>query len=449
MPRDERKTKSELLYELRLQRLENLRLQEQLSHDSGSADRRQLVYLKNTALIDEAIRKTTDLDQMMHTLMDVIRSIFGTDQAWLLYPCDPDAASWRVPFRSTRTLYPIDFGPDEDLIATDDLKENCRLALQSNEPVPLGLANTVKDVPKEAVAVKAHSAMLIALHPKVGRPWLMGLHQCEVDRRWTSEEKRMYQDISGRIADALSTTLFYRDLEENQERLRHLSAQLFRAQEEERKRVASEIHDELGQAALAIKMSVENAAYITEEFEDETLKRSLASAAHLSKEMVDKMRRMQTSLYPPTLRDFGPLTALGGLVKDLNNIYTDVQLEKIFHITEDAIPDELRVPLFRLAQEAIYNALKHSQGDSIVLHVDMLRHKLELKISDNGIGFIPEQVLRYPAKRLGLGLTSMRERAEMHGGIFEVASVLEEGTTVRVVWDLSKEEPKAAPPDTP
>lgn len=442
MKNDERKNKSELLYELRLQRLENLRLEEKLEHDHESfSDKRQLRYLENTALIDSVIRQTTDMGEMMNSLMDVLRVIFQCDQAWLLHPCDPDAPRWRVPFRSVSPKHPIHFGPDYDLPATDDLKENCRLALKSHEPIPLGEENTVKNVPEAAQQeAAAKSALLIALHPKVGRPWLMGLHQCAEAHRWTPEEKRMFQDVSSRISDALSTTLFYQNLEHNQERLKHLSTQLFRAQEEERKRVAEEIHDELGQAVLAIKMGVENALYLMDDNAPDSMQLSLQSASNLSKGMVEKMRRMQSSLYPPTLRDFGAITALNGFLSDFTNIYTNITVKRGIHVIEDQIPKSLRVTVFRLAQEALYNAARHSQGDEVTVVLDYLGCQLFLEVIDNGVGFDPNTTIRYPDKRLGLGLTSMKERAEMSGGIMEIDSYPGRGTTIRTVWQLPASE---------
>ena len=440
MKQDERKTKSELLYELRLQRLENLRLEERLGRDNQTfADRHQLKYLENTALIDQTIRQTTDLDEMMNSLMDVMRAIFVCDQAWLLYPCDPDAMSWRIPFRSVSPRHPIHFGPEDDLPVSSDLAENCRMVLSSEKPVPLGEESPVKHVPREAQQSAAQSALLIALHPKVGRPWMMGLHQCSMGRLWTVQEKRMFQDISGRIADALSATLFYQNLEQNQERLKHLSTQLFRAQEEERKRVAEEIHDELGQAALAIKMGVENALYLMDVNAPESMQRSLRSASNLAKDMVDKMRRMQTSLYPPTLRDFGAITALNGFLNDFTNIYSTMEVKRGIRITEEAIPESLRVTIFRLAQEALYNAAKHSQADTVTIILDRQGCRLFLEIIDNGIGFNPDKTIRYPDKRLGLGLTSMRERVEMTDGSMEIDSRPGRGTVIRSIWDLPED----------
>lgn len=436
---DKKKTKPELLYELRLLRLENLRLQEKSSQvKENFPQMRQLRYLENISMICEIIRHTTDLDEMMNDLMEVVRSIFNCDQAWLLHPCDPQAQHWRVPFRSTTSEYPIHFGPCDDLPVTPDLAENCRLALSSLEPIPLGSEELVKNVPEEAGESAARSALLISLQPKIGRPWLLGLHQCTAERIWSAEEKRLYQDISGRITDALSTTLFYQNLEQNQRRLKHLSGQLFRTQEDERRRIAEEIHDELGQPTLAIKMGVENAIFQIDD-DSASAKLSLKSIAKLARDMVQKMRRMQTSLYPPALNDFGVISALNEFLTDYTHIYTHLDIQLDIHIQEKAIPVELRVTVFRVAQEALHNAAKHSSADRVIVRLDEIDSRLSLEILDNGIGFAIEETIRYPDKRLGLGLTSMRERTELSQGSFEVESTPGYGTTIRAIWPLCKE----------
>lgn len=311
------------------------------------------------------------------------------------------------------------------------------MALESKTPVPLGKVDGIKDVPDPAREAAAKSALLISVQPKMGKAWLLGLHQCSDDRVWSVEEKQMYQEISARIADALSTTLFYRDLEQNQQRLQHLSQQLFRAQEEERKRLAEEIHDELGQASLAINIGIENALFHLKNA-PATITLPLNSAANLSKEIVDKMRRMQRSIYPPTLRDFGPITALRGFLDDFANIYP-MGITSSIHVSDDDFPDSLRVPVFRITQEALYNAGKHSLANTISVSMMKRDDRLVLSVEDNGIGFDPEMIVHYPDNHLGLGITSMRERGEMSGGNLEVVSQPGRGTTIRCIWSLKND----------
>ncbi|QJB55812.1 sensor histidine kinase [Pseudodesulfovibrio sp. zrk46] len=434
---DEGKNRRELLYELRLQRLENLRMREQLGRAPEDFEaRRELQYLENIALFEEARRNADNLDDMMDSLLGVIRSIFQCDQAWLMYPCDPDDPHWHVPYRSTSAEHPIPMARDQLMPTTPDLAENSRLALKKQKPVPLGEESVVKDIPEAARKAAAKSALLIALYPKTGKPWLMGLHQCAVPRYWTDEEKQMFQDLSGRISDNLSATLFYRDLEQNQERLKHLSSKLFQAREDERKRIAEEIHDELAQPVLAVKMGVENALYLLDDDAPEALQRSLESATKLTQEVVTKMRSMQTSLYPPTLRDFGVITALCGFMADFANIYTTLSVYKDIAVQEEDIPEHLRVEVFRLAQEALYNAGKHSQADTVTVGLKRENSRLMLEIKDTGVGFDPATTIRYPARRLGLGLTSMMERTEMSGGTLEIDSNPGCGTTIRASWKL-------------
>ncbi len=94
------------------------------------------------------------------------------------------------------------------------------------------------------------------------------------------------------------------------------------------------------------------------------------------------------------------------------------------------------MPLFRLAQESLYNAAKHSNAEKVTVVLDRLEAQLLLEIIDNGVGFDPTTTIRYPADRLGLGLTSMQERAELSGGTLKIISEPGEGTTIRVTWTL-------------
>lgn len=146
---------------------------------------------------------------------------------------------------------------------------------------------------------------------------------------------------------------------------------------------------------------------------------------------------MQRALYPPTLRDFGVIPALNGFLDDFTNIYS-IEVRKSIHIVEKDIPESIRVAIFRLAQEALYNVGKHSHSRTATVVLDILGNRLYLEIIDDGIGFEPEAVLRYPDTRLGLGLTSMRERAEMCGGSMEIDAALGRGTTIHFVWELDQ-----------
>jgi PAS domain S-box-containing protein len=192
--------------------------------DWNRVDAERLAHLRfreSLGRIDRAIQPATELDQMLDGMLRELLSIYGCDRAWLIYPCDPDASTWRVPMERTRPEYPGAFAAGQELPVTEELAESFRRALATKEPLVYHPEGDVP-IPDSARQFGTRSAMNVALRPKTGKPWLFGISQCSHARVWTEEERRLFQTISCRIADALSTQLTYRDLRESEERYRRL-----------------------------------------------------------------------------------------------------------------------------------------------------------------------------------------------------------------------------------
>ncbi|HUU83806.1 MAG TPA: PAS domain S-box protein [Phycisphaerae bacterium] len=185
--------------------------QERLAH---------LCFLESMKRIDQAIRGTMDLDRMMSDVLDAVLSIFECDRAWLFYPCDPDAPSWQVPMERTVPEYPgaLALGVDEPM--RPGTAEQLRVVLTSDGPVKFGPGAERPVPPEETARFGQQSQLSMAIYPKVGSPWMFGLHQCSHPRVWTEEEERLLQGIGRRIGDALSSLLTLRDLRESEQRFR-------------------------------------------------------------------------------------------------------------------------------------------------------------------------------------------------------------------------------------
>ncbi|BBD09367.1 GAF domain-containing sensor histidine kinase [Desulfovibrio ferrophilus] len=432
---DQDKPREQLLFELAELR-QQLKLMARFQPDQGPSGVADLRHLEKINLIEEAIRKGRGLDAVMSRVVDAIRQAFDADQAWLMYPCTPDSPSFRVPYRSCHPDFPITFPADADLPATENIVDNNRLALERDEPLILH-PDHGNNVPQEAREhASAKSAMLISLHPDVGDPWLLGLHHCSFEREWSPQEQHLLRDISGRVTDALSCMLLNSDLDESRQRLKRLSAELFREQDEQRKRFASEIHDDLGQPLLAIKVGLDNALYDLGENGDHSLRKWLISAAGLAKSLVDRIRMMQEALYPSTLQDFGLLVALDAFLSDFKKIYPTITVNKVISLQNENIPDALAGVLLRIVQEGLYNAAKHSRGDSVSVALDRRDGHLRLAIRDNGQGFDTLTIGPTPGVPGGLGLPSMQERAEMTGGVFSIHSAPDKGTFIQILWEM-------------
>jgi len=187
--------------------------QERLAH---------LRFMESMDRINRAIQGTNDLEQMMRDVLDVVLSIFECDRAWLIYPCDPETATWQPLMERTRPDYPgvLPVGikmPLDPMGATV-----FRILRDADGPVIFG-PGSPHQVPEALAQIfRVQSFIAMAFYPKIGQPWSFGLHQCSYPRVWTSEEERLFQEIGRRLADALTGLLVYRDLQESELRYREV-----------------------------------------------------------------------------------------------------------------------------------------------------------------------------------------------------------------------------------
>ena len=135
--------------------------------------------------INRAMQGTSDLERMMRDVLEAVLDVFASDRAWLVYPCDPDAPSWRVVMEHTRAQFPGAFAEGRDMPMSPDSAEVARAALASPGALPAGPGHERAVKPQIADRFAVHSEMLMALHPKGDQPYLFGLHQCSRPRTWT------------------------------------------------------------------------------------------------------------------------------------------------------------------------------------------------------------------------------------------------------------------------
>jgi len=226
------------------------------------------------------------------------------------------------------------------------------------------------------------------------------------------------------------------ELAKANEALRDLSTRLLSAHEEERKRIAGEIHDTLGACLAAIKFKVESAHL-------EIGKTASGSTEYLNtiipliQECVEECRRIQMDLRPSILDDLGLLAALSWFCRRYQTIYTGIKVELEKTLEERDIPNSLKIVIFRVTQEGMNHIAKHSKADLVHLSLWKMDGRIELVLEDNGEGFDLKKVLGSESTKRGFGLTNMRERTELSGGSFAIESAEGKGTTVRASWLLS------------
>jgi len=240
----------------------------------------------------------------------------------------------------------------------------------------------------------------------------------------------------GSNRDITERKLAQEALQQSEEQLRYLSSQLLSAEEKERKRIARELHDGIGQSLTAIKFRVENMLQQMDRGKAKRIAGPLETIIPLIQQSIEESRRIQMDLRPSILDDLGILATLSWFCREFQITYSRISIEKLIDINEDEVPDSLKTVIYRISQEALNNVAKHSKADLVHLALRKSDGKIELAIRDNGQGFDLNQLLPREGSERGLGLTSMRERTELSGGSFEIESVPGRGTTIRAQWSI-------------
>jgi PAS domain S-box-containing protein len=183
------------------------------------ADEERIRFFQHLEQIDQVIRQSDDLEKMMVDVLDTTLSIFECDRTWLIYPCDPNAPTWSVPMERTSDEYPgTGVTGIEIPMQKHNIAEEFKIALNSNEPVIYD-SHSGRKIPS-AEHFSIQTQITLAVYPKIGKPWLFGMHQCSHSRVWSEADVRLFNEIGRRIADGLSSLLFLRDLKESEDRFR-------------------------------------------------------------------------------------------------------------------------------------------------------------------------------------------------------------------------------------
>ncbi len=227
-------------------------------------------------------------------------------------------------------------------------------------------------------------------------------------------------------------------LRQSESELRLLSAQLLTSQEMERKRIASELHDSVGASLAAIKLTLEQAIQSLPSSGADAGRGALEALVQRMRETVGEVRRIAMDLRPATLDDLGLVATLSWFLRDFASIHPGIRLDKDIDIAERDIPAALRTTIFRIVQEGVSNVVKHARTDALDFRFKRLPCEIELVIEDRGCGFDLAEVTKSGDSVRGLGLVSMRDRAELSGGLFEIRSMPGQGTRLRAAWPIAR-----------
>ena len=207
--------------------------------------------------------------------------------------------------------------------------------------------------------------------------------------------------------------------------LQRLSGYLQNVREEERKHLAREVHDELGQLASALKIDVDWLGLKMTDMDENAHKR-IAHANKTIEVLIVSIRKIASSMRPSVLDDFGLNTAIQWQCREFENL-NGIECIFVSDLNETELPIEINTELFRITQESLTNVMRHSKADKVEVKITEDEEKIFLTIADNGKGFDTTK------KKKTLGLIGLRERAVSLNGELNIQSKVGNGTTVTAI----------------
>jgi signal transduction histidine kinase len=224
---------------------------------------------------------------------------------------------------------------------------------------------------------------------------------------------------------------YSQDVEQVSEELRLLSQKLVQVQEAERKSLSRELHDEVGQMMTALRMELGSAEERLGPSSSQALSH-LKAAAALAEQTLRSVRGLARGLRPSMLDELGLAPALNWLAREYTK-HTGIHVTLNMDGSLDHLPEDYRICIYRVVQEALTNCARHARAHEVRLDLQRVGNALSVTIQDDGAGFDPGNGAK------GIGLLGMKERVRELGGVLTIASGAEEGTLLTVHIPLRSE----------
>jgi signal transduction histidine kinase len=383
---------------------------------------RRLDAINQIALVSD---EQTEIHDILYILLQKILTAVHLDIGWV-YLLDPERrqlhlASW--------VGVPDDMG---EILIHQGVSSPCacqRYIMESTKGAETGvqpcdcLINSAY-----AGSMKDHLTI-----PLEARGQMLGVINllCTEDTVLSRDDMDLLTSIGAQVSEIVANAWLRLKLKEKELARQALLESLVRAQEEERRRLARELHDGAGQTLTSLLVQLKT---LEKKNSSSDLAPALEGMQEIVSQTIEQIRTLSYRLRPAALEEFGLSTALETLMQEAaQNSGLKVSCECT--LGDYKLQEEVEVTLYRITQEGLTNVLRHASATEVRLEVKSVEDGIQLCIEDNGVGFDPAHLPGKPSKR-HLGLVSIRERAEMLGGTLDVYTAPHKGTTIQVFIPL-------------
>ena len=397
--------------------------------------RRRLDETKVLVAISNAMVEAMELDQVLQLITESVMKIVSHADLTTIHLLDSNGEHLELAASAGLQIGQSDFSADSD-------ERIAQSVIATGETINIADIQAGSDSVPLDLSMHGGSLLVSLVESRQRRLGTISV-QCDTPNSFTEDDERLLRLLGIQAGIAIDSARLYeaqrrarQRAERQSKRIRLMARRVVQAQEEERKRISRELHDEAGQALTALQIGLELAqAQLPDELTD--AKASIKELVELANDTQTNLRRISHNLRPPGLDAFGLDAALRGLCEDFAH-HTGLNVS----YKGSKVPDLQPLPalsLYRFAQEALTNIVKHAQASAVHVVLEPGSDTISLQVDDNGQGFVPPD---WDATVLpqGTGLVGMLERLEMVDGYLDIRSTEGEGTRLTAVVPLETDQ---------
>ena len=282
--------------------------------------------------------------------------------------------------------------------------------------------------------VGLHSMLIVPLRVKGRVIGTLGLSRDQPGHPYTSDDQVLLQDLADRASLTIQNAQLFEQVQGAREQLGALSRRLLEVQESERRVLTTELHDRVGQNLTGLSIILQNIKALLSDETAQKLGAKFDDAQALVEDTTRQIRDIMAELHLPELEDYGLAAALETYAERVASRGNLKLITDLPDLAPPSLPSDVRIALFRAAQEAISNVLKHAGATQLEVSLEGRDGRICLKVEDDGTGFESEAASQKESPSWGLKI--MRERIESIGGNVQIDS--ESGKGTQVIFEVER-----------